>query len=148
MTPNDVKTPAEQTSTAGLLQGIVGDISDLVKHEVRFARAEFQSDLAKMKGPAALLAVGAAAGFVGFVLFALMLVYLLHQVGTPPELHTKGLHLWAAYGIVSLIFLVASSVLVWIGIDRLGRINPLPEKTLENIQENAQWIANQTASSK
>jgi len=146
---NDVKTPDQTSSTVSLVQGIVGDIGELIKHEVRYARAEIQSDLAKTKTAAAFLAVGTAAGFVGFVLFALMLVHLLHHLGTPEELRrTPGLHLWAAYGIVSLIFLVVSSVLVWIGIDKFSRFNPLPDKTVENIQENAQWIAKQTANSK
>lgn len=150
MTPSDVKTPAEQSSTVSLVQGIVNDIGTLIKHEVRFARAEIAQDLAKTKTAAAFLAVGAAAGFVGFVLFALMLVHLLHQMGIPADhpLAHKGLQLWAAYGIVSLVFLLIASALIWLGIDRFSRFNPMPEKTLENIQENASWIANQTANSK
>jgi len=150
MTPSDVKTPAEQSSTVSLVQGIVNDIGTLVKHEVRFARAEIQSDIAKTKTAAALLAGGVAAGFVGFVLFALMLVYLLYQLGSgadAPVAH-KGLQLWGAYGIVSLVFLAIASALIWVAIDQFSRFNPLPDKTIENIGENASWIANQTANSK
>jgi len=146
---NDVKTD-DQTSTVSLVQGIVGDIGELIKHEVRYARAEFQSDLAKMKTAAAMLLSGAAAGFVGLVLIALMAVYGLHYSTLPaqPDVATAGLPLWACYGIVGAIFLVLGGILGWVGADRLSRVNPLPDQTLQNVQKDVSWIANQTANSK
>jgi hypothetical protein len=146
---NDVKTD-DQTSTVSLVQGIVGDIGELIKHEVRYARAEFQSDLAKMKTAAAILFTGVAAGFVGLVLIALMAVHGLHYASLPahPDLATTGLPMWACYGIVGAIFLVLGGILGWVGADRLGRVNPLPDKSLQNVQKDVSWIANQTANSK
>lgn len=145
MTPSDVKV-SEQSSTVSLLQGILNDVGTLVKHEVRFARAEITQDIAKTKTATALLAGGAAVGFVGVVLFALMLVYLLYSLTLPNELKHPGLQLWGAYGIVSLVFLALASALIWVGMDRFSRFNPLPDKTIENIGENASWIANKTES--
>jgi len=146
---NDVKT-ADQASTVSLVQGIVGDIGELIKHEVRYARAEFQSDLAKMKTAAALLLSGAAAGFVGLVLIALMAVHGLHYATQPahPDVTIAGLPMWACYGIVGAIFLVLGGILGWVGADRLGRVNPLPDQTLQNVQKDVSWIAKQTANSK
>ena len=146
---NDVKTN-DQTSAVSLVQGIVGDIGELIKHEVRYARAEFQSDLAKMKTAAAILFTGVAAGFVGIVLFALMAVHGLHYSTLPahPDMATAGLPLWACYGIVGTIFLVVGGVMGWVGADRLGRVNPLPDQTLQNVQKDVSWIAKQTANSK
>jgi uncharacterized membrane protein YqjE len=145
---SDVKTN-DQASTVSLVQGIVGDIGELIKHEVRYARAEFQSDLGKMKTAAAILFTGVAAGFVGLVLFALMAVYGLHYSTLPADAVVKaGVPLWASYGIVGAIFVVVGGVLGWVGADRLGRVNPLPDKTLQNVQKDVSWIANQTANSK
>jgi hypothetical protein len=145
---NDVKTD-DQASTVSLVQGIVGDIGELIKHEVRYARAEFQSDLAKMKTAAALLLTGAAAGFVGLVLIALMAVHGLHYATLPahPDV-AAGLPMWACYAIVGAIFLVLGGILGWVGADRLGRVNPLPDQTLQNVQKDVSWIAKQTANSK
>jgi len=148
---DDVKPsdPPSVANTASLVQGIVGDIGELIKHEVRYARAEFQSDLAKMKTGAAILLVGAAAGFVGLVLVALMAVYGLHTSTLPADAEiAKGLPLWAAYGIVGAVLIVIGGILGWAGIDRLGRVNPLPDKTLEKVQKDVSWIAQQTANSK
>ncbi|MGL4551954.1 MAG: phage holin family protein [Gemmataceae bacterium] len=148
---SDVKTddPPSVANTASLVQGIVGDIGELIKHEVRYARAEFQSDLGKMKTAAATLLAGAAAGLVGFVLLSLMLVYGLHTSTLPADAElAKGLPLWAAYGIVGVLFLVIGGTLGYLGADRLGRVNPLPDKALEKVQKDVSWIANQTANSK
>jgi uncharacterized membrane protein YqjE len=148
---DDVKPsdPPSVANTASLVQGIVGDIGELIKHEVRYARAEFQSDLAKMKTGAAILLVGAAAGFVGLVLVALMAVYGLHTSTLPADAEiAKGLPLWAAYGIVGAVLIVIGGIFGWAGVDRLGRVNPLPDKTIEKVQKDVSWIAQQTANSK
>jgi uncharacterized membrane protein YdbT with pleckstrin-like domain len=148
---SDVKTDEAPSvaTTATLVQGIVGDIGELIKHEVRYARAEFQSDLAKMKSGAAILLVGVAAGFVGFVLLALMAVYGLHASTLPANAEiAKGLPLWAAYGIVGGVLIVIGGIFAWAGSDRLGRINPMPDKTIEKVQKDVSWIAQQTANSK
>ena len=145
---NDVKTN-DQASTVSLVQGIVGDIGELIKHEVRYARAEFQSDLGKMKTAAAILFTGVAAGFVGIVLFALMAAHGLHYSTLPADAVVKaGLPLWASYGIVGAVFVVVGGVLGWVGADRLGRVNPMPDQTLQNVQKDVSWIAKQTANSK
>lgn len=145
---SDVKTN-DQASTVSLVQGIVGDIGELIKHEVRYARAEFQSDLAKMKTAAAILFTGVAAGFVGLVLFALMAANGLHYSTLPADAVVKaGLPLWASYGIVGAVFVVVGGVLGWVGADRLSRVNPMPDQTLQNVQKDVSWIAQQTANSK
>jgi uncharacterized membrane protein YqjE len=148
---SDVKTddPPSVANTASLVQGIVGDIGELIKHEVRYARAEFQSDLGKMKASAAVLLAGAAVGFVGFVLLSLMAVYGLHSSTLPADaVIAKGLPLWGAYGIVGAVFIVIGGVMGWVGLDRLSRVNPLPEKALEKVEKDVSWIARQTANSK
>jgi hypothetical protein len=145
---NDVKN--DSPGTASLVQGIVGDIGELIKHEVRFARAEFERDLSKMKTAAAFLLAGGAALSVGLMLLSLMAVYGLHHTGLPADADQAraGLSLWASYGIVGGAFFVAGLVLSWVGYDRLSRVNPLPDKTLENVQKDVSWIAQQTANSK
>jgi uncharacterized membrane protein YdbT with pleckstrin-like domain len=131
------------------VQGIVGDIGELIKHEVRYARAEFQSDLAKMKSAAVILFMGVAVAFVGLVLIALMAVYGLHTSTLPADaMIAKGLPLWAAYGIVGTVLIVIGGVLGWAGSDRLSRVNPLPDKTIDKVQKDVSWIAQQTANSK
>jgi hypothetical protein len=145
---NDVKT--DSPSTASLVQGIVGDIGELIKHEVRFARAEFERDVSKMKTAAAFLLTGGAALAVGLVLLSLMAAHGLHYASLPAEatLADRSLPLWGAYGVVGGILAALGLALGWLGLDRLNRVNPLPDKAIENVQKDVSWIAKQTANSK
>lgn len=145
---NDVQTNNNQPSMASLVQGIVNDVGELIKHEVRFARKEFESDMAKVRHGAMVLGIGVLAGLVGFVQLSLMFVYLLHWANMPANTDPSQLPLWACYAIVSAVFLVAGTAFGYAGISRLSRVNPLPDQTVQSVQENVSWIANKTASSK
>jgi hypothetical protein len=145
---NDVQTNNNQPSMA-TLQGIVGDIGDLIKQEVRFARKEIESDLNKVRNGAVILGIGVAAGLLGFVLLSLMFVHLLHWANLPADhADPSRLPLWACYAIVSAVFLVAGTAFAMAGAARLSKVNPLPDQTAQSVQENVSWIANKTASSK
>lgn len=148
---NDAQTTANQPSMATLVQGIVNDIGTLIKQEVRFARKEVESDLNKVRNGAVILGIGVAAGLVGFLLLSLMFVHLLHWANLPAD-HVNAdpsrLPLWACFAIMSAIFLVAGTAFGMVGASRLARVNPLPDQTVQNVQENVSWIANKTASSK
>jgi uncharacterized membrane protein YqjE len=145
---NDAQTTTNQPSMATLVQGIVNDIGTLIKQEVRFARKEVESDLNKVRNGAVILGIGVAAGLVGFLLLSLMFVHLLHWANMPAEAEPSRLPLWACFAIVSAIFLVAGTAFGMVGASRLARVNPLPDQTVQNVQENVSWIANKTASSK
>lgn len=147
---NDVQTNNNQPSMATLVQGIVNDIGELIKHEVRFARKEIETDLNKVRNGAMILGIGVMAGLVGFVLLSLMFVHLLHWANVPPDrvADLSSLPLWACYAIVSAVFLVAGTTFGYAGVSRLARVNPLPDQTVQTVQENVSWIANKTASSK
>jgi len=148
---NDVQTnSSNQPSMATLVQGIVNDVGELIKHEVRFARKEIETDLNKVRNGAVILGIGVAAGLVGFVLLSLMFVHLLHWANVPADrvADLSRLPLWACYAIVSAVFLVAGTAFAYAGVSRLARVNPLPDQTAQTVQENVSWIANKTASSK
>jgi uncharacterized membrane protein YqjE len=148
---NDAQTTTNQPGMATLVQGIVNDIGTLIKQEVRFARKELESDLNKVRNGAVILAIGVAAGLVGFVLLSLMFVFLLHWGNLPAD-HVNAdpsrLPLWACFAIMSAVFLVAGTAFGIAGASRLARVNPLPDQTVQSVQENVSWIANKTASSK
>jgi uncharacterized membrane protein YqjE len=133
----EVKNGASITE---LVQGIVADVGDLVRQEVRFARKEITSDLRKTRNAAAYLFAGGAVALVGLILLSLSVGHLLHWLSLPAE-HvetTARLPLWAAHGIVSLVLLAIGGALSWMGYQKFE--NVLPEQTLETVQENVAWM--------
>jgi len=139
---NEVHTPEQEASMTGLLRGIINDTADLIRHEIKFARTEIKADLARTRDALAVLTLGAGAALLGAILLALMLVNLLHYVSLPAEEVTRGLPMWACYGIVSAVFLVIGAVGVYAGYAKLQSFNPLPDQTAQTVKENVGWIAN------
>jgi hypothetical protein len=64
-----------------------------------------------------------------------MLVHLLHALTAPP--------LWACYGIVGGLFAAGGIVLLVLGRIKLARVHVVPQKMVERMQEDVQWIKNQ-----
>jgi len=127
-----------------LVKGIVTDIGDLVRQEMRFARKEVGSDLRKTRTAVTYLSVGAALGLVGVIVMSLALGLLLNWLTWPRGTETAGLPLWAALGIISLLLLGVGGATAWAGAKKFESFNPLPDKTIQTIQENVSWTTNST----
>lgn len=145
---NDVQT-APPANFTDLVRGIVNDIGDLIRQEVRFARTEVKSDLRKAKAAIAFLAIGAALAAVGGILLSLMIVHLIHWLSIPADVPADPgrIPLWACYGLTALLFLALGGGLVWGGVKRFEANNPLPDQTLRSVEENVSWIAQNSTKS-
>lgn len=139
---NEVQTPPDEATMTGLLRGIINDIGDLIRQELKFARTEVKADLRKTRNAGAVLGLGVGTALLGAIMLALMLVYLLKFLSLPAGETEPGLPLWACYGIVSAVFLVVGSAVAYMGCAMFQSFNPLPDKTVQSVKENVQWIAN------
>jgi len=137
---NEVHAPPEEASMSGLLRGIINDIGDLIRQELRFARSEFKSDARKMTRSGAVLALGVGSAAVGVVLVAFMMVYLIHSLSGAPD--SASIPLWGCYGIVAAVFLVVGAGLGFLGYQSMQKLNPLPDQTAQSVKENVEWIMN------
>jgi len=138
---NEPRSSAD-ASTTSLLGGIISDFGDLIKQEIRFARAEIKSDLGKTVAAATTLGIGVGVALLSGILLAWMLVHLLHWATSPVDLDTARLPLWACFGIVSLTFGLVGGLLIMSAIKQFKSFNPLPDQTAQSLKENVKWIAN------
>jgi len=129
-------------STTSLLSGIISDFGDLIKQEIRFAQAEFKSDLSKTREAATALGIGVGVASLSGLLLAWMLVHLLHWATLPAESDPAKLPLWACFGIVGAVFGAVGGGLILSSLKKFQSFNPLPDKTAQSLKENVQWIAN------
>jgi len=119
---------------AEVVRDIIANVQDMVRSEVRLAKAEIKEEASKTAQGAAYLAVGGMLALyaVGFVLVAI--AQMLDLV----------MPAWAAALLVAVVLGITAAVLVGKGRERLHV--PAPEKTIESVKENVEWMKNQTRS--
>jgi uncharacterized membrane protein YqjE len=125
---------ASDRSVSDVLQDIIGNIQEIVRSEVRLAKFELREEASRAKAAGVLLgAGGVTAGFA--VLFLLVAaVYALSLV--VPN--------WAAALIVAAVLGIAAAVILSAGMQRVRRVHPAPERTVETLKENVEWAKQQT----
>jgi drug/metabolite transporter (DMT)-like permease len=129
-----------EPSLASLLGGVVGDMQTLVRQEIALARQEIREELsgAKDAGTALAIAVGvlAVGGLLLVLTLAQALAYFLHWP------------VWAGYGVVGIVLAAVGYIMFSSAQKRMQQISPLPEKTVETMKENVEWIKDRTTSDK
>jgi len=139
---NEVHAHPEEASATNLVRGIISDVGDLIRQEIRFARAEIKSDARTALRASVALALGAGVTGLGVVLVALMLVYLIYWLSAPAGADPATIPLWGCYGIVAAVFLAVGGGMVFLGLRAIQKNNPLPDQTAQSIKENVEWIVN------
>jgi uncharacterized membrane protein YqjE len=119
---------------AEVFRDIVGNVQEMVRSEVRLARVEIKDEASKTARAGAMLAAGAVLAMIAGVFLLVCLAQLLDLI--MPD--------WAAALIVALAMGIPALILISKGRDRLKV--PMPEKTIENVKENVEWMKNQTKS--
>jgi hypothetical protein len=134
--PPPAPTAAEgQPSLTSLVSGIVSDLQTLIRQEVQLARTEVKQEWDKAKAAAGAMAVGAGLLLVGGFLLCFFVVYLINYAGVP---------LWGSFLIVGGVFALLGLLLLGLGYARASRVNVVPPQTAQSLQENVQWLKNQT----
>jgi len=125
-------------SIATLVSGIVGDAQTLVRQEITLAREEIREEIANAKDAGIKLSIAGAVLAVGGLLIVLTLAQALADLLNLP--------VWAGYGIVGVVLGIVGYVLLSSARTNMKQINPVPEKTVETLKENVEWIKDRTTS--
>lgn len=138
MATNTGRSGPAEPSLGSLISGLVGDMQDLIRGEVKLAKQELKEEANKAT-PAAGLMVGAGVmGLVGIIFVGLTLTYAL-QLLVPP---------WAAALIVAALYLIAALIMFNVGKQRLAAVNAVPRQTIDSLKEDAEWVKQQISSDK
>lgn len=125
--------PIADRSFADVLQDIVRNIQEIVRSEVRLAKAEISEEARKAKPAGVSIAAGAVLGLCAIVFGLLAAVYGLSTV--MPN--------WAAALAVSMASGVVAALSTRAGLRQLTRIDPTPDKTIRSLKENLEWSKQQ-----
>lgn len=129
-----------ETSLATLLSGIVADAQELVRQEIALARQEVREEISTAKDAGIKLGIASAVLVIGGLLLVLTLAQGLADLLNWPA--------WAGYGLVGVVLAIVGYFLLSAAQKRLSEIHPVPEKTVETLKENVEWLKDRTTSDK
>ena len=120
------------SSIAEILQDVIGDVQEILRSELRLAKAETRVEVSKAAKSRGIVAAGIVLGFyaLGFLLLTTMFGL---EVALAP---------WLSTLIVALALTALTTVLVILGRSRMKQIH-IPEKTVRTLKENMQWVKRQ-----
>jgi uncharacterized membrane protein YqjE len=123
-----------ERSFADVVKDIIANAQEMVRSEVRLAKAELREEASEALSAAKLLGIGIGAGVfaLGFTLTTITLILALFMQA------------WLATLIVSVVLGIVAAVCISKG--RAQIKVPKARKTIENVKENVQWMKDQTKS--
>src|SRR5918993_2368436 len=120
-----------------LVSGITSDAQRLLQQQYQMLRAELKEDIRRTKSALAYMGFGIAATVVGAIFLVVALPLLINDaldvVQTRP---------WVGWAIIGGVMLVIGIIGLLLGRRIFQKNNPLPDKTLNALEENLSWIAN------
>jgi len=123
-----------ERSISDVVQDIIRNIQEMLRSEVRLAKTELREEAAKAKSAGILLGGGAVSAFFAIFFLLLMTVYALTRV--MPD--------WSAALIVAGLMAIVAGLMLSAGMKRFKQVHPTPERTVENIKENVEWVKQKT----
>jgi hypothetical protein len=125
---------AEPTVTE-LVSGIAEDAERLIRQQYQMLRAEIREDVRWTKSAIKYLGLGAVGVFAGALFLLVAAPLFLNWLFNLPS--------FAGWAIIGGTLLILGAIALFVGKRIFERHNPLPDKTLNALEENLSWIANQ-----
>ena len=124
----------ETRTFAVVLHDILHNIQEIVRSEVRLAKAEIRDEAVEAGSSALWIAAGGVVALSSSMFLSWTAVYALALV----------MSMWAATLVVAVALAGLASVLLVVGRRRFRRIHPIPERTVETLKENLEWMKSST----
>lgn len=120
------------STVAPLLSDIMQDMQKLLQQELVLAKTEIREDMMRIKTAVISSTFGLLCAVIALVMFAFGAVHalLLIESMTP----------WGAYLITGAALSIVAFIMLTIARNQATTIKVLPEKTLETMKENVEWI--------
>jgi uncharacterized membrane protein YqjE len=122
-------------SIGELFSDLSQQTADLIRQEMRLAKAELSEKLADVGRHAMMIGAAAVLGLAAVMTVAATIVLLLIQLGVVP---------WVAAAITAVALGVLAFVLAQSSLSALRKKNIAPVETMHSLKETTQWLKHQT----
>jgi uncharacterized membrane protein YqjE len=123
-----------ERSVSDVLQDILRNLQEMVRSEVRLAKVEIRDEVRRAVSSSIWIAAGVVGALSAWIFLLWTVAYSL----------ATRMSMWVATLVVAVVMACIASVLVIGGIRRVRRIQPIPERTVESVKENLEWMKQPT----
>jgi hypothetical protein len=124
-------------NTASIISGIVDDLRELVKKEIRLAQEEIKEDLRRARNASMFWFAGVGVLCLSAVPLIFMLVHALHTATSPAGSDPASVPLWACYAIVAALLGIVGYIMVIAGQKRFERVTDVVDKQIRAVTKEA-----------
>ena len=124
----------DRRALSDVLQDILRNLQELVRSEIRLAKAEVRADARDTAVSAIWLIAGVGCALSAWTLALWAAVYALASV----------VPLWASALLIAVAVAAAAATLIAVGRRRIATIRPLPERTVASVKEDLAWLKQST----
>jgi uncharacterized membrane protein YqjE len=133
-------TQAEIDSLPSLFGRLGDDVMTLVDAKLGLIKVELKEDAAVYARNGVMMAVGGLVAAVGFILFNVAVAFFVARLFSSVE---PPLNYALGFVITGLVYLVAGAAVILVMKGRLAAHDPTPNRTLEEIRKDKQWLKNE-----
>jgi MFS family permease len=119
-----------ERSLGELFAELSREINTLLHQEVQLVKAEVSQKASKTGRNIAILALGGAIAYAAFLALLAALIMGLSEF-------VAG---WLAALLVAIVIGLVGYLLIQKGISELRRVNAMPQRTIESLKEDAEWV--------
>jgi len=123
------EAPPAERSLGELFGDLSNQLSTLVRQEIALARTELGARVGSAGRGAAMVGVGGAVAYAGFLGILAAIAFLLVDAGLPA---------WVAAAIVGVVTAVIGAVVAMRGRQQLAETDLTPRRTLETIRDDTE----------
>lgn len=125
--------PNAESSLGDLFTGLTYDLSTLVRKEIDLARTETMEKVSQATRSIVFMVAGGMLAYAGLIALIIAAAVALANV----------MPFWLATLIVGLLVLIVGAIFVQSGRSMLTNMSIVPEKTVESIKEDTEWVKEQ-----
>jgi uncharacterized membrane protein YqjE len=141
----EVRSRAHQGEGEGLTQlfsRLGDDVMQLVNNQLTLLKVELRDDARAFATSAALIGMGAAIALVGFALVNVAVAFGVSTLFAGSNL-SEPAQFALGFVITGFFYVIVGGVIVAAMKSRLSKIDMVPERTVEELRKDKQWLKNE-----
>jgi len=128
------RTVSGERSAGEIVQNVMRDVSEVIRGEVRLAKAEMGEKVSAAGKAGGMLGGAALFGIMGFGALVAAAIAALAMI----------VALWISALIVGVLLVCIAGAMYAGGRAKLKDVNPVPERTVETLKDDVEWAKHPT----